>query len=924
MKRFLRRLHYLLHQRRVDAELREELEFHRDRTQQRLESSGLPPDEAAVAARRALGNVSLAREDARGVWLRSGFQSVLQDVRYGSRTLRQSPGFAVVALVTIALGIGGNTVVFSVVNAVTLRPLPYAEPDRLAMLWIDDQKRGLHEERASYLLVNDWRHGSRLFSGMAMYTDNMAVLAGETPERVQTTFVSADFFSLLGVAPVAGRALTDEDEQGASFVAVISHSLWQRRFGGGPDAIGRTLEIDGDANSYKKGPRTVRIVGVMPSGFGFPSQATQVWEPATVYWRWKSESVLRFSSNARRWAVIGRLKPGVTPREAQTEMSAVGERLAAAYPVTDADFPGFAVNVVPLLDQVVGRNLQRALWVLLGAVGCVLMIGCANVANLLLARGATRAREFAVRAALGAGRARLVRQMLIENLLLSSIGGLLGIWLAATAVHALSTSAVPGIPRLDELTVDSRVLVFATVLSLAAGLMFGLFPAWRASSGDAHQTMKDGAQGVSDGRRLRHARGGLMVAECALAVLLLAASGLLVRSFLRLQAIDPGFNPRQVLLVKVSLAPGIRPQVRPVGDTGAAMFALREELFDQISTRIASIGGVRSVGATTSLLNPGAADDVITVEGGKPELNGGGAGQLAAADVSPAFFQTMSVPLLRGRFFTRADAFDKIRLFFPDSNGRLTSIPARRGSAEAAIVNEAFVDRYFPNEDPLGKRYSYGAATGKQYWFEIVGVVRNMRRQGLERQAIPEHFGQLIGGNSEIVVRTDREPIAVAGPIRDAIRSVDSRIMVLNMTSVEEQLGALTAPRRLQTWVLGLFAAMALGLAAIGIYGVIRYTIAQRTREIGVRIALGANGGDVVRMVTFEGLRLPLAGMVVGLAGSLAVTRLLQHMLFEITATDPTTFVAVGSLLVVVTAMACYLPARRAARIDPVIALRYD
>jgi putative ABC transport system permease protein len=924
MKRLLRRLHYLLHQRRVEAELREELEFHRARTQQRLESSGMPPDEAAVAARRALGNISLAREDARSVWFWSGVQGMLQDVRYGSRTLLHSPGFAVVALVTLALGIGGNTAVFSVVNAITLRPLPYAEPDRLAMLWIEDQKRGLHEERASPLLVDDWRQGSRLFSSMAMYSDNMAVLAGETPERAQTTFVSASFFSLLGVAPVAGRSLTDEDEPIASLVAVISHSLWQRRFGGSPDAIGKTLRIDGDANSYKKGPRTVRVVGVMPPEFAFPSKATQVWEPATVYWRWKSESVLRFSSSARRWAVIGRLRPGVTTREAQTEMSAVGQRLAAAYPVTDADFPGFAVNVVPLLDQIVGRNLQLALWVLLGAVGCVLLVGCANVANLLLARGATRAREFAVRAALGAGRARLVRQMLTESLLLSSIGGLLGLWLAATAVRAISTASVPGIPRLDELTVDSRVLVFATALSLGAGLLFGLLPAWRASRKDGHQTIKDGAQGLSESRRLRHARGGLIVAECALAVVLLAAAGLLVRSFLRLQAIDPGFDPRNVLLVKVALAPGIRPQVRPVGDTGAALFARREELFDRISMRIASIGGVRSVGATTSLLNPGAADDVITVEGRLPQLHGGGAGQLAAADVSPSFFQTMNVSLRRGRFFTRADAFDKIRLFFPDSNGRLTSIPAQRGSAEAAIVNEAFVERYFPHEDPIGRRYYYGAGTGKQYWFEIVGVVRNMRRQGPERQAIPEHFGQLIGGNTELVVRTDRDPIALAGPIRDAIRSVDSRIMVLNVASVEEQLGALTAPRRLQTWVLGLFGAMALGLAAIGIYGVIRYTVAQRTREIGVRIALGANTADVVRMVTFEGLRFPVAGMVVGLAGSLAVTRLLQHMLFEITATDPLTFLAVGSLLMAVTVMACYLPARRAARVDPVIALRYD
>ena len=415
--------------------------------QEAFERLGLPSTEAAQDSRRALGNITLARQDARDVWAWRRADSFWQDVRIGARALRRFPGFTVIAVLTLALGIGANTAIFSAVRAVLLRPLPYGQPDELAMLWSDDTKRGLHEAPTSSLLASDWRRESRAFADMAIFSANAAILTGtDIPERTVTAFASANLFSLLRVPTAVGRTFSPDEEQHAERVAVISHGLWQRRFGGSPDVVGKTIEIDGDMNSSKKGPRTVRVVGVMPADFYFPNKTVQVWEPATVYWRWENESTERFSTSARRWGVVGRLAPPATAREAQNEMANVGQRLAQAHPVTDADFPGFGITVVPMLDHVVSRQLQLALWVLLAAVGCVLLIACTNVANLLLARGATRERELAIRTALGAGRARLVHQLLIESGLLAIVGGLTGLWLAAAAVRILSAAGPAGDP----------------------------------------------------------------------------------------------------------------------------------------------------------------------------------------------------------------------------------------------------------------------------------------------------------------------------------------------------------------------------------------------------------------------------------------------------------------------------------------------
>jgi predicted permease len=840
---------------------------------------------------------------------------VFQDLRFGLRMLLRQPGFTAVALLTLGLGIGANTAIFSVVNGVLLRPLPFQQPERLAMLWTDDLKRNLHEGATAYANVLDWRSQSQSFADMAIFSGNPLVLTeANEPERALGSFVSANLFPLLGVKPVAGRSFSPDEEASGERVVVLSHQLWQRRFGGAADAIGKSIKIDGDANARKSGPRTARIIGVMPPDFYFPNKETQLWEPATVYWRWQRESTDRFMSEARRWGVVGRLKPQVTLRQAQAEMNTIGQRLTQAYPTTNPNFPGFAVNVVSLLEQITGKKLQLALWVLLGAVVFVLLIACVNVANLMLARGATREREFAIRAALGASRGRLLRQLLTESVALAMGAGLLGLALAAAGVRGLLLVAPPGIPRLDEVSLDPSVLLFTLGISLCAGLFFGLAPAWKISQQRPQQALKENSTS-SGGLGLRRTHSLLAVLECALAVVLLTGAGLLIRSFLHLQSVNPGFNPAGVLLARVS------PPLSLHGNRG-------EAYFQQVRERIAAIPGVQAVASTDDFLIRGTPDEAITIEG-RPPASEGETSQLNSADASPEFFQTLGVPLLRGRFFTRADALAKSQLLSvprpqgPPSVSTTATGPTERPPAEAAIINETFARRFFPNEDPLGKRFYFGPPS-KIYWYEIVGVVGDMHRQGLERQPIPEYFGPHLGGTADVIVRVNGAPSAFGAMVREAIRSVDQNALILNVTTAEARLGELSAERRLNTWLLALFAALALLLAVIGIYGVMHYSVAQRRHEIGVRLALGAQSADVLRLVIGQGLRLMLGGVALGLLAAFALTRVLAHLLFGVGAHDPLTFGGVALLLIGVAIIACYLPARRAAQVDPLVALRCE
>ena len=846
---------------------------------------------------------------------------LFKDLRYGIRSLLNRPSHSAIAVLTLALGIGANTAIFSVFYSVLLRPLPYKDPGRLMMLWTDDVKRNLHEEGTSPLTVADWRGQSQAFTEMAVFSrDNPVTLAGEEElERVNAEFVSANLFPMLGVRPVRGRAFTPEDEQRKEHVAVLSYAFWQRRFGGSDAVIGKTLQLDADMTAWKNDSRTVRVIGVMPAGFYFPTKEIELWEPVTTYWRWDQENTDRSDTS---WRVIGRLKPGATVRQAQAEMTAIGQRVAQAYPITDPSFAGFGVRVIPLLDQITGKKLQLALWVLFGAVVFVLLIACVNVANLLLARGEARRRELTIRTALGARRVRLLRQLLTESLILAVFAGMAGLGLAVVGVRTLSSLAPPGIPRLDEIRIDTGVLLFTVVLSFLAGIVFALAPAWKMSLQHPNDALKEGSRNSSGGLRLRQTRGLLVVMECALSVVLLTGAGLLIRSFQRLQSVNPGFNPEGVLLVRVSL-----PKV--TGNVGAqSVFTQREAVFDQITERIAGVPGVQRVGAISSLLMRGNANESITIEGQTPGSKDKETDQLGSASVSPGFFQTLSTPLRRGRFFTRDDARRKIVLMFNSpAAARLSAEQPHQPAATAAIINDTFARRFFPGADPIGKRFYEGQLTGNYSWYEIVGVVGDMHRQGLEQQPVPEYFVPHIGGvsgNADLAVRTEKDPLSLIASVRQAILSVDRNALILNATTAEHQMGELSAQRRFQTWLLMLFAVLGLALSAIGAYGVMHHAVAQRTHEIGVRIALGAQSSNVLWLVISQGLKLVAIGVAIGLLLSFWLTDVVSHLLFGVSAHDPLTFVGVALTLLGVSFLACYMPARRATKVDPLVALRYE
>jgi putative ABC transport system permease protein len=647
MFRFFNRIRFWT--RRWDDDIREELESHRGLRQDALERAGMSPREASNASRRAMGNVTLAREDARAVWIRPQLEHIWQDLRFGLRMFRKDPGFSLVIVLTLTLGIGANTAIFSVVQAVVLRPLPYPQADRLVMLWTENARQSSREEPTSYLTFTDWRAESRGFADMALFRGEPAViLGGEMPERVLSEFVSANIFPLLGVSPVLGRSFTQEEHDRGDPVVVLSHGLWQRRFGGAPDVIGHTLVLDGRVDVVG-----LRIIGVMPAHFDFPNRDAQFWRPATVPDRERAQERFRFIG--RRYGVVGRLRPGVSFREAQAEMTAIGQRLSAAHTTSDQLFPGFGARVMPMLDQLTDARIQSALWILMGAVGVVLLIACVNAANLLLARGAARARELAIRSSLGAGRRRLVRQLLTETAVLTILAGGLGAIVAnggiqmlasvapvgiypessfayalTDSVPVLSTSAQPGITRLDQTSVDATVLAFTMALSFLTTFLFGLAPAWRMANIDPITTVKQGAF-ASDARQKVRRRGLLIAIECGLSVLLLAGAGLLIRSFLRLQAVDPGFRPDGVLLVRVSLAPIAQ---RPTGQSvpGGRRRTFYNELFERLRARPT----VQSVGLITDLLVRGSVDGAISVAN-RPAVP---SGATCFAHVSPGFCGT--------------------------------------------------------------------------------------------------------------------------------------------------------------------------------------------------------------------------------------------------------------------------------------------
>lgn len=916
-------LRKLFRRRDVDRDVNDELQHFLDQAIRENVRAGMSPAEAERAARARIGTMTGARETALSVGWEIGIESLLRDMRYAFRAIRRSPGFAAAAIVTIALGVGATTTMFSVINAVMLRPLPWHDSGRLALIWTDDVRRGLHREATAYRTVTDWVSANHTFQDIAFYTTGrvapMANDAGAERGRSRAALVSGNLFSVLGVRPAKGRVLTAVDDRERSAVAVISYAFWQRWYGGAPDVIGKRLVIE---DAAKGGIGTLTVVGVMPAGFYFPDGQTEIWTPATTYWRFDRESVERFPSWARRWTAVGRLAPGVALADARADLARVGRQLESLHPANSPDFPGFGTTVLSVLDAITGRDLQSALWILLGAVSLVLLVACVNVANLLLARGAARQPEFAVRRALGAGRGRVVRQLVTESMLLSLIGGAAGTLLAVWGTWLLGTAAAGFVPRIEEIAVDWRVLLFALIASIAAGLAFGVAPALRISGADAALTLKEAGRGTSRARA-RRTREVLVTAECALAVLLLTGAGLLLRSLARLESVNPGFDAAGVLTMRIEFPSEPPPTAEERLQTSLvapARARARVAQANQIAERVAALPGVAGVGFSDDLFVNGEGNKSITVPGRADD-----AGELNDGSLTPGFFGVLRVPLRRGRLPASGDMEQKIRaLWAPVTTDMSLSDKERLAVPEPVVVNESFVRRFFPNVDPIGKRFCIDP-TNKTYWYEIVGVVGDMHRQGLERRAIPEYFGPWIpspNGRTDLLVRTSGDPLALAATVRDAVRRTLPAGTIVAVSTADAQLGGFTALRRLQTGLLAIFAVLALALAAIGIFGLVHFAIVERTREIGVRVALGASPTGIMSLVLQQGMRAPLVGIAVGVIASFALTRVLSSLLFDVGATDPLTFASVAGALATVAFGACVIAGRGASRVDPVQALR--
>jgi putative ABC transport system permease protein len=910
----------------VEQELDDELRHYLAMATQENVRRGMTPQAAERAARVHMGGVEPTKTQVRAGGWEAQVDTLRQDVRVAVRGLRRNPAFATVAVASLALGIGAITTMFSVVNAVMFRPLPYRDADRLALVWTDDVRRALHRETTAWLTITDWQARNRTFQNVAYFsTQRVAPMSndpGRGRGRTRSAFVSANLFTVLGVAPFRGRLISSADERERASVAVISYKFWQRWFGGDADVVGKTLTMD---DASKGGTGTLTVIGVLPPGFYFPDKQTTIWTPATTYWRFTRESVERFQPWSRRWTALGRLAQGASIDEARADLDRVGRQLGQTYPSDIPDFPGFATTVIPVLDSIAGTSLQSSLWLLLGAVAVVLLVVCANVANLQLARGATREREFAVRRALGAGRGRIMRQLVAENTVLVLAGGAAGTALAAWGTPLLAAAASAYVPRMDEVTLDWRVLAFAASASILSSLLFGLVPALRLSATDTNEALREGGRGTASWK-LRRSQGVIVLAECAMALVLLTGAGLLLKSLNRLQSVDPGFDPRRVLTMRLEFPSEAAPTAEGRTQTSVteqARARAREQRIRDITERLQSIPGVESVGFVDDMFIAGQGHASITIPGRSAgEI---APGELSEGSVTPGFFSAIRVPLRRGRYLTRDDAEQKVRaLWSPVITDMSLADKERLATPEPVVVNEVFVRRFFPGDDPIGKRFCIDP-TNKTYWYTIVGVVGDMHRSGLERTTIPEYYGPYIpspNGRVDLLVRTHRDPLSLAATIRSEVTRALPSIVIVNVSTAESQLGDFSAQRRLQTWLLTMFALLALVLAALGIFGLAHYAVAERTREIGVRVALGATPGDVLRLVIAQGMRMPALGIVLGLAASAGLTRIIAHQLYDVGATDPMTFAVVAIVLALVAACACYLAARRAAGADPVQALR--
>lgn len=805
----------------------------------------------------------------------------LQDLRYAVRMLAKKPGFTIVAVFTLALGIGANTAIFSIVNAVILSPMPYREADRLVEFWETNPLKSWTQAPLAPANLFDWEKQSQSFEEIAAYMGSakkgpgisgLQLTGDGEPERVKGLYVTGNLFSVLGRDALIGRTLRDEETlEGKHTVVVLSHALWKRRFGGDPAIVGQSISING---------RNREIVGVMPSDFYFPSKEVEMWVP--MGWNRDQMEKLRRPHFLR---AVGRLKPGITTEQAAGEMTAIAGRLEQQYPDTNTQM---GVGLGPLKEWVIS-DTRLPLMVFLVAVAFVLLIACANVANLLLARAATRAREVAIRTALGARRSRIIKQLLTESLLLAIVGGGLGVLLALWSKDLLVGLSPRDIPRLDEARLDARVLAFSVGLSLLTTLIFGLVPALQASKPDLTASLKEGGQkGSSQSGRVRNV---LVIAEVALALVLVIGAGLMIRSFLRLQQVDPGFNANNLLMLSVSL-----PGVRYPEDGKAIAF------FEQAEERIKGLPGVVDVGsANVAALRGAAYTNDMTIEGQHEDY----IREIRHKTVTPNYFRTMGIQLLSGRFLDQTDI----------------------ATSATIVVNEAFARRCFPGEDAVGKRVKFAKPTEQGTWETIVGVVRSEKQDSLSADAKPEAYKTQLQETQSamtIVVRTAGDPTTLVSGVREQIRSLDRDLPPYDIKTMTTALDESLVRERFITTLLIIFAGLALTLASIGIYGVMSYTVTQRTHEIGIRVALGAQNHDILKQVIGRAVGLAGAGVALGLVASMILTRLMATLLFGVSTTDPLTFGAIAVLLVVVSLVASYIPARRATKVDAMTALRCE
>jgi putative ABC transport system permease protein len=811
-------------------------------------------------------------------------ETLLKDIGYGIRSLLKHPGFTAIAVITLALGIGANTAMFSVINAVLLRPLPYRDPSRLVTIWEQSPERDMYQLPVSLANMRDWIGQNQSFEQISAYTfTNLNLTGTGEPARLGTVRATANLFPLVGAVPVIGRSfLPEEDKEGANHVVILGHAIWQSRFGSDPGIVGKSLTLNN---------QTYTVVGVMasnsqfPVGFGYMGKVLN--DPIDLYVPIAAGGREIERGNYSFFA-IGRLKPGVTIDQARAEMTTIESRLEKQYPDSNT---GIGISLIPTQEQTV-KEIRPALLVLFGAVAFLLLIACANIANLLLARAASRKKEIAIRTALGASRRRVLRLLLTESLMLSLVGGGIGFLLALWGADALMALEPDNIPRLHEVGVDTSVFLFTLAVSIVTGIVFGLIPGMRAARPDLNEALKEGSRGSMGSAGSKRTRSVLVALEVALSLVLLVGAGLMIKSFIRLQQTNLGFNPENVLTVNLTLPESRYPEERQ-----------QASFFEVALSRLQSVSGVQSVGATTSLpltLSLNGSDFRIE---GHPDPEPGKELIINMSSVSPGYFHTLGVPIMKGRDFSDRDNKD---------------------APEAAIINNDLARTYFPNEDPIGKRMKF---TDAESWISIVGVTGDVKQLGQDIGVKPEIYFpylQVPAASMSVVVRTANGPLSLTGAVKTQIQIIDKDLPIDDVKTMQQLLANSNSGRRFNLILLTGFALVALVLAMVGIYGVMSYTVAQRTHEIGIRVAVGAQSRDVFRMVIGQGMVLALVGVAFGLAGAFALTRLMTSMLFGVEPTDPATFISIAVLLTGVALLACYIPGRRATKVDPLVALRYE